>query len=50
MAVMGGTAAGAAAFGALADLIGVRETLIVLAISTGAINMWLRSRLQIITE
>jgi MFS family permease len=50
MAVMGGTAAGAAAFGALADLIGVRETLIVLAISTGVINMWLRSRLQIITE
>lgn len=50
MAVMSGSAVGAALFGALADLAGVREALLALAVSTGAINGWLRSRLQITAQ
>jgi MFS family permease len=50
MAVMSGSALGAAMCGALADLAGVREALAVLAAATGAIHGWLRARLQITTQ
>jgi MFS family permease len=50
MAVMSGSAAGAAIFGALADLTDVRESLMVLAAFSGAIHWWLRSRLPIMTK
>lgn len=47
MAVMSGSAVGAAIFGALADLAGVRESLMALAVFTGAVHWWLRHRLPI---
>ncbi|MFT3721690.1 MFS transporter [Pseudorhodoferax sp.] len=47
MAVMAGSAMGAAVFGALADLAGVRASLLALAISTGAVHWLLRARLPI---
>ena len=47
MAVMSGSAVGAAVFGALADLAGVRESLLALAAFTAAIHWWLRARLPI---
>jgi MFS family permease len=49
MAVMSGSALGAAICGALADLVGVREALAALAVATGAIHGWLRTRLHITT-
>ncbi len=50
MAVMSGSAVGAAMFGVLADLAGVREALAALALSTGAAQWWLRARLNITAD
>lgn len=50
MAVMSGSATGAAVFGALADLTDVRESLMALAALTGAAHWWLRSRLPIVAK
>lgn len=47
MAVMSGSAVGAAMFGVLA---GVREALAALALSTGAAQWWLRARLNITAD
>lgn len=44
MAAMGGGASGAAAFGALADHIGVRPALMALAIVTFGLGWWMRDR------
>lgn len=50
MAVMSAGAVGAAIFGVLADLAGVRQALAGLALGTGAVQWWLRTRLHITTS
>lgn len=50
MAAMGGGAFGAAAFGALADHIGVRQALMALAVMTFGLGWWMRRRWAIAFE